>query len=188
MQHVLQWAGSWYGCTPSAPEVVAAPSPVFLKAHGRAAAIVCSVLHALRDTFFHSSRDNQRWKGHIDCRLLFLSRKVCSVCPSSTEDPGSDGLMKRIWWATQKCTKGAQPHAQPVPLTNQQLSVLLLFHFGVLRQVQICFQNTLGYVAAKFSLGAVTRSSSCLSMPYRTGSLFYVHLTVPVCKAQCLGC
>lgn len=186
MQHVLQWAGSWYGCTPSAPGVVAAPSPVLLKESSSHR--VLSTTHS-QGCFFHSSPDNQRWKGHTECGLLFLSRKVRSVCPSSTEDPCSDDLMKRTWWAAQKCTQGAQPHAQPLLLANQQPSVLLLFHSGLLRQVQICFQITLGYVAGKFSLeAATTRNSSCLSMLYRTGSLFYVHLTVPVCEAQRLGC
>lgn len=69
---------------------------------------------------------------------------------------------------------GSHPLALPLLLANQlALSALLLFDFGLLRQVQICFQITLGYVAGKFSLeAAITRRSSCLSMLYRTGNLF----------------
>lgn len=84
---------------------------------------------------------------------------------------------------------GSQPLALPLLLANQlALSALLLFDFGLLRQVQICFQITLGYVAGEFSLeAAITRNSSCLSMLYRTGNLFCMHLTVAASRGAVPG-
>lgn len=59
------------------------------------------------------------------------------------------------------------------------LSVLSLFDFGLLGQVQICFQITAWSMAGKCSReAATTGSSSCLSMLHRTGALLQ-HLTGP---------
>lgn len=85
----------------------------------------------------------------------------CVRSLGSTENPRSDGVVTR----TREQQSSPAPFAVPLAL-----SALLLFDFGLLGQVQICFQITLGYVAGKFSReAAITRNSSCLSMLHRTG-------------------
>lgn len=136
--------------------------------------------------FFLSSPDNQRCKGHVGRGLLFLSRKVYNVHVKHKKI-----LALMIWLKNLMSSRWAEAYqggscllTSPLLFADQlALSALLLFDFGLLRQVQICFQITFGYVAGKFSLeAAITRNSSCLSMLYRTGNLFCMHLTAVVSR------
>lgn len=125
----------------------------FLEAYGRAVAVICSGLHTRRHTFPLFIPDNQRCKSHVSHGLFFLSRKVYKVhvkhnkagwkhVPSSSE--------------AEACRGGS--HSCCSPPTRCQL-----FDFGLLRQVLISFQITLGYVVGDLSLGTAIQEAALVS-------------------------
>lgn len=138
-------------CSPSPSAQAGSESHSVSRVPWDGAGIAFPLLPPPRDTTSPSSPDSQRCKGHVttDC---FSRAQRCVRSLGSTENPCSADVVIRTF---------------PVPLA---LSARPLFDFGLLGQVQICFQITPGYVAGRFSQeAAITRNSSCLSMLHRTG-------------------